>query len=70
MFAVLNRYRYKVFLVILALFLLIMLLWLHITGQGKEKAPSKGVFVSGGAALNIREKECGKIAEGNDKGRV
>lgn len=70
MLAVLNRYRYRIFLIILALFLLAILLWLHISGQGKAKAPSRGVFVMEGAEENLLEKECEKVAEGDDKGGV
>ncbi len=54
MFAALNRYKYRVFLIILAFFLLIMLLWMHISGQGKAKAPSKGVFVLDGGVKNLQ----------------
>lgn len=67
MFAALNRYRYRLFLIILGLFLIVILLWMHFSNLGK-KAPSRGVFVLDGASGNFKEKECGKIAEGNVKG--
>lgn len=43
MLAVLNKY--KIFLILVTLILLIVLAWLVIDGLGKNKTPSRGVFV-------------------------
>jgi hypothetical protein len=43
MLAVLNKY--KIFLILITLILLIVLAWLIIDGQGRNKTPTRGVFV-------------------------
>lgn len=46
-------YRYKVFLIILALIILSALIWLLLSAQGSSRVPSKGVFVSSQTADSI-----------------
>jgi len=43
MLAVLNKY--KLLFIIISFLLLAVLLWMFFFGQGKDKIPSRGVFV-------------------------
>ena len=64
MLAVLNRYR--IFLVILTLILLVVLIWLFLAGQGKSKVPSRGVFVLEHRIETELEGGGFQLAEGHD----
>lgn len=62
MLAVLNKH--KTLLIILSFILLASLIWLFIAGQGRDKDPTRGVFVLN----NINQEEAIIVAASNDKG--
>ena len=55
MLAILNKY--KILFIILSLVLLAVLLWLAVSALGRDKTPSRGVFVLEGPLKSIRTLE-------------
>lgn len=55
MLAILNKY--KILFIILSLVLLAVLLWLAVSALGRDKTPSRGVFVLEGPVKSIMTSE-------------